>query len=202
MGVAGGPGVDGWRLGDAAEAGVSRLADLDRAVVEELRDDEADAGGDDRGGNAAARGQHRAEPSRRPSQCCAACPQPALAHGDDLEEARRQRAHTRTCPSDRPLRARVDEAMGPQQWRMSPFEAAIAGPVDTATPSGGPLRERRKDDGDASPRRCYHRPSLRKFFRSTLRRARLGPFFALNLVAPIPLSAGSLRFHPFPNFER
>jgi hypothetical protein len=83
----------------------------------------------------------------------------------------------------------------PDQRRMGPLQAAVGGPVYASAPPGGPLRERRKDGAEAPPSRCYHRPSLRQFLRSTLRRARLGLFSALVPVAPIALSARTLRFH-------
>jgi hypothetical protein len=74
------------------------------------------------------------------------------------------------------------------------LETAIGRSVEATTPARGPLRELAQDRADAPPPRCYHRPSLRQFFCSMLRRARWGLFCAL--VAPIRLSAGSFPFHP------
>src|SRR4249919_169049 len=81
---------------------------------------------------------------------------------------------------------------------MGSLEPAIGGAIDVATPPRRPLRQLREDGADAPPSRCYHRPSLRQFLRSTLRRARWGLFFALVPIAPILFTARSLRLHRQP----
>ncbi|HET6998663.1 MAG TPA: hypothetical protein VFI03_08745 [Solirubrobacterales bacterium] len=78
---------------------------------------------------------------------------------------------------------------------MSSLEPAIDRSVEAAAPAGGSLGELRQCRADAPSRRCYHRPSLRQFFRSTLRRARWGLFFALVLAAPILLCVAPFSFH-------
>jgi hypothetical protein len=122
-------------------------------------------------------------------------PSPGLAAGDATEQRGPDRPQPRTGHGSRPPRERSRAVSAADQRRMGPLQPAIGRSVDAAAPSRRPLGEPRKDRGQAAPSRCYHRPSLRQFLRSTLRRARWGLFFALGPVAPIPLSARSLRFH-------
>ena len=80
VGGAGGADAGGRSLGDLRQVGVARLADLDRAVVDELGDDEERPGGDqDHGRGPGGRDhpaggggdprQQPAGPADRPLQC-------------------------------------------------------------------------------------------------------------------------------------
>jgi elongation factor G len=201
VGLAGCPDFHRRRFGDPRQVGVAGLADLDRPVVDELGGDEAGAGGDDHEGDRPLGGDDGAGPGRHPRRGGAAPAQLAVAEGEAAEELGGNRAQSRAGDGGGPFRPSLRPTTGPAQRRMGSLQTSIGGPVEAPGPLQRRLRELREDRAVAPARRCYHRRSLRQFFRSMLRRARWGPFFALVAlvpVAPIPLSAGSLPFHPFP----
>jgi hypothetical protein len=142
---------------------VAGLPDLDRSVVDELRDDEAGAGSDqdERGG--AGGGDEFAGGSRQAPQQTAEPADPPLQLAYPAEEEGKERPQPRPKPGPS-LAAVVPRPCYP--W-MGPVEAAVAGPIDLSRPA---------------TERCYHRPSLRLFslfFRRTLRRAPWGLFLRL-----------------------
>jgi hypothetical protein len=106
VGIAGGLHVGGRRSRDARQAGVTRLADLDRPVVEELGGDQADAGGDDYGADRPLGGDGRADPGCPPERRPGCPPYPALADGEAAEEPRRRRPQPRADPNGHSLRLR------------------------------------------------------------------------------------------------
>ena len=125
----------------------------------------------------------RSRPARPPRRTRDATA--ALARARTAEEAAppaaqpaaRARAASRAGDAGRAPRPRAARSGGigslqPPGWRRGRSRRSTRrGHFDAA----------RRCRVDAPPRRCYHRASLRQFFRSTLRRARWGLFFA-----PIP----------------
>jgi hypothetical protein len=153
-------GGDGGNLG---KPGVSRLADLDRSVVDELRDGKAGAGSDEdaRGGSSgsddlAGGGGQAHQQSAEPADS-------ALEQGHPAEEEGEQRPQ----PGPKPKPGPPAVVLRSHEPWMGPLQAAIAGPIELSRPAA---------------KRCYHRPSLRQFspfFRRTLRRAPWGLFLRL-----------------------
>ncbi len=189
--LASGADVDGGRPGDPGQVRVAGLADLDAAVVDELRGDEAGAGGDDDEADCPPRSDHRAGGGRGPHGCGATAPQRSLSYGETAEEQRRRRSQPWSHPADDARGEHGRAALCPQQRRVGALEPAVGDSIGPAGPPHGRRRDPREGLTDAAPNRCYHRRSLRQSCRSTLRRAHWGPFFAPNLPG-----IWSLPIHP------
>jgi hypothetical protein len=193
VGLSGRADVESRRLRDPGQARVAGLADLNRPVVDELGGDETGSRRDDHEADRPLWRDDRAGPGGQARRRGAGPAQLSVAKGEAAEEAGACWSQARAGPRG----GSPPCPPGPAQQRMEPLQASVGGPVDPSRPLHGRLGELRGDRAVALAYRCYHRPSLRQFLRSTLRRARLGPFFA-----PIPLSAGSLPIHSFPDLER
>jgi hypothetical protein len=81
---------------------VARLPDLDRPVVDELRDDKAGAGGDEDNGGGASGGDDFGGGSCQPHQQTAEPADPPLEQGDPAEDEGKQRPQPRPEPGPSP----------------------------------------------------------------------------------------------------
>jgi elongation factor G len=165
-----GLGVHG-RCACRRQPGVAQLTDLNRAVLDELRGDQAGGGTEDGEADRSLRseygtgtGRHAPRPSRAAQEVAFDSRQEAKEQHADRARSLRQRSTKAAACLRRPSRAFGQRRPG-----------ALQLPVD----------------GSVHPaRRCYHRASLRLLFCSLLRRARQGLFHA-----PIPaVLAGRPRF--------
>jgi elongation factor G len=188
VGGAGGFGADPRRAG-RGQAGVARLADLDCAVIDELRRREAAGRGEDRQADRPLGGEHGAcagggadrqgasaeqsafEPRQATEEDAAGRPQPPAGPPLQVE---------RLCPQ--PPAAACQPRPGTDQL---PASRAIDPAGEALQPHAGhqsPAPERDvcafRGAADAPPRRCYYRASLRLLFGSAFRRARKGLFRA------------------------
>jgi elongation factor G len=148
------------------QPGIAQLADLYRAVVDELCGDQADGGAEDGEADRPPRGEDGADAGRATPRPARAAQQPSFKQGQGAEEENTDRAQTadEATPSGLRRTAGLGEP-GPDTLELA---------VDRAVePRGCRLY--------ATPDRCYHRASLRLLFRSSFRRAREGLFHA-----PIP----------------
>jgi hypothetical protein len=180
---------DGRGRGETRQTGIGGLADLDRAINDELGGNKAGSRGEDGGADRPPWRDHCAGAGRRAGASAAGPPQSALSARQAREEQSRrwpQQApeSLRRAGGDRPQPLRCA-----RQRRLAQLEQAIGLPV------GPPRKGRgsRQRHQDATPHRCYHRASLRQLFRRWFGRARKGLFHA-----PIPALAGRLTFHPSP----
>jgi hypothetical protein len=164
MSLAGGAGIGGGSFRRSRQAGVSGLADLNRPVVDELGGDQAGPGGDQDRCRGSARSDRAAGGSGGSNQQSAGSAHGALSQGDGAEDEGGDGAEARTEPFRAPATQPQRVVARVQEDRIGPLEPSIGDPIDLA----GPATER-----------CYHRPSLRQFFRRTLRRAPWGLFFGL-----------------------
>jgi hypothetical protein len=161
----GGSRIDGGRAG-RRQAGIARLADLDRAVLDELGGDQAGGGGEDGQADRPLWGEQRADPGRRALRPGAAAQQPPFEYGQAAEEENTDGAQTAAeATTSDPRRTPGPDEPGPGTLKLV---------VDRVV-------ELRGCRPYATPNRCYHRASLRLLFRSSFRRAREGLFHA-----PIP----------------
>jgi len=172
MCVAGGPDRDGRRMGDARQAGVGRLADLDGAVVEELGGDEAGAGGDDDGADRPLRRDSR----RWPGSPRAPPPRTISAAGARRRATpRKNRAATGRSRGPAIAPSRFASARKPvsaaDERRMGPLEPTVGGPVDAAAPPRRLLRNPEKTE-----------PMRRRLAAIIARRS--GSFFAACFAGP------------------
>ena len=113
MGVDRRLGADGRRRSAAGRPGVAGLADLDAAVVDELGDEQADGGGDDRQRRSPARGVSTAlaRVAARTAQAAAAAQQRSAEPEQAQERGRRAAAGAgRSSASQRRPRAAYDRA--------------------------------------------------------------------------------------------
>ncbi len=196
VGLAGGLGIDRGR-GRRRQTGIARLADLDRAVIDELRDREAGGRGEDRQADRSLGSENGTGARRHPLCQHTNAQQRSFDHSQTAEE---KYAGGPQSPADGPAPAPpacLDPvAQSGDRWPGA-LEQLVCPAVDVARPPGRPLGCRAEAldplDGHrayAPPRRCYHRASLRLLFCSSFRRAREGLFHA-----PIPaIFAGRLRF--------
>ncbi len=176
----------GWGCG--REACVARLADLDRAVVDELGGDEASSRGEDRRADRSLGSQHGACPrSRAGGQGCGPEQHP-FDHGEDAQEKHYRRTQSLADALPQASSACPEVVGGSGDRGPSALEQAVDPAIDVAGPRDRTNRRRANSfDGPAGPRpeapshRCYHRASLRLLFCSSFRRAREGLFHA-----PIP----------------
>jgi hypothetical protein len=167
VGLSGRSFLNGGGPGHVRQARVSGLADLHRAVVDELGGDETGAGGDDEEGGGSRRGDPPAGCGGRADQQRAAPPHPALPSGEGVKEEGQQRPHSGPDPSGYSACPFASAVPGEEQRGVGTLQPSIAGPIDLPGPAA---------------RRCYHRRSLRQFslfFRRTLRRAPWGLFLRL-----------------------
>ena len=208
-----GVGVDrglerhGRRLRDFGQALVAGLADLDPAVVDELRDQQTGGGGDDGGADRPFGREDRARPSGGADRRSGRPPPGPLADAERPQEEDAERPQPPAAPAQRPHSACVQRP-SPAQQAPTPANArqarlaavaqdrplgsdqnAVHATVDRPRPPEGPLPQRRP----APPSRCYHRASLSPRFLGGLSRAREGLF-----LAPIPALAGWLPFRSSP----
>ncbi len=170
MCFAGGLGVHGGRA-RGRQPGIARLTDLDRAVLDELRGDQAGGGTEDGEADRSLRGEHGTCPGRH-------APRPGRAAQEAAFESR-QEAKEHHADRARSLRQGSTEAAARLRRPSRAFGQRRPGALQLPV------------DGSVHPaRRCYHRASLRLLFCSSLRRARQGLFHA-----PIPaVLAGRRRF--------
>ena len=184
VGRPGGPCPDRGR-GGGGQAGVARLADLHRAVVDELRGDQQSRRGDDGQADPPLGGEHGTGARRRP-------PRP----GSTAQQAPFQ-----------PGKSSQDEyACGPQAsphpaqpWRNQRAHSGGRRDEQYAQPlirGYGEGFELDAHDPHPAARRCYHRASLRLLFRSSFRRAREGLFHA-PIPATLPGRCRLSRLHRF-----
>jgi elongation factor G len=192
--LAGGADVEGGRPGDSGQIRVAGLSDLDPAVVDELRGDEAGAGGEDDEADGSSWRYYRAGGGGGARGESATAAQQPLCQGEAAEEESGRRAQERSDPAGEGAGERERATPPPQQHRMGSLESAVGDPIGPPRPPRGCRRDPREGLADAATNRCYHRRSLRQFWCSTLRRARWGPFFAPNLAG-----IRSLPIHPEPS---
>jgi hypothetical protein len=185
--LAGGPGVDGGRR-RRDEPGVAGMPDLDCAVLDELRREQAGGGADDGEAGRPLRREHGAGASRRPLRFGGRAQQPPFEQGQAAEEEGADRAQ--------PAAEATSRFPSPTPDPGEPRPGALQLPIDSAIDCPGRLHRLGQGTPQAllqalprplpsRPRapspRCYHRASLRLLFRSLLCRAREGLFHA-----PIP----------------
>ncbi len=193
MSLAGVFGPDRWR-GRRRQAGIGGLTDLDAAVGDELRDDETGGGGDDDDADRPRRRQYCTDPRRSAHRCVPEAPQKAFAPREETEEEHGQRSQPlcRRFPGSGHQQKRLAQPLDQHRTRL--LDSFGEDAIGLASALGGAGQDR----AEAPSRRCYHRASLRQFFRftffrSSFRRAREGLFHA-----PIPAFARSLAFVPTP----
>jgi hypothetical protein len=195
-------GGDGGRR-RRRQARVAGLADLDRAVIDELGDRQAGGGSDDDEADRPLWRQHRAGPGRGPNRQVAPPQQPAFERREQPEEA--------NCEWPQPAPESARKAAEAAQQTLEPRPAAhqhrVGAPIGRPRP--GPHSRRPDQDRVEAPiggprpgfgpyphdhctaaNRCYHRPSLRLLLCSSFRRALRGLFHAPTPAVP----AGGLRF--------
>ncbi len=163
--LAGGLRVHGRRA-CRRQPGIAQLVDLDRAVVDELRGDQAAGSGEDGEADRPLRGEHGAEAGGATPRPGCVAQQPSFEQGQATEEENADGAQTAAEATPSGLR----RTPGLGESRPGTLKLAVDSVVE--------LRGCRPY---ATPDRCYHRASLRLLFRSSFRRAREGLFHA-----PIP----------------
>jgi elongation factor G len=182
---------DRWRR-RGNQSGVAGLTDLDAAEIDELGDDEADRRGDDHTADRSLGGEYGAGASRRPDGQGAGAAQQSFAAAKGPQRHYAQRPQAIAQRLDQTHRAGAQALKQSGQARPQLLDPPRRRAIDLLRAPGAC----REDRPDAPPRRCYHRASLRQFFRSpfrsSFRRAREGLF-----RAPIPALARSLAFVPF-----
>jgi hypothetical protein len=93
VGATGGLGTDSW-CARRRQAGVTRLADLDRAVLDELRRDEAGGRAEDGEADTPLRGEHGAGSGRRALRPSGAAQQAPFEPRQDAEQQHADRAQS------------------------------------------------------------------------------------------------------------
>ena len=119
-------------LRHVGQVGVAGLPDLNRPVVDELRDDEESTGADKDDRRGAGGRHHPAGRGGRPHQKGAAAAEEAIAGAKRPEKEGEQRPQARPEPG--PGSAGGPDAVVPgqeQRW-IGALEAAIGGPIDLA----------------------------------------------------------------------
>ena len=208
MGVDGGLRVDGRGPCGFRQAGVAGAADLDGAVVDELRDQQAGRRRRRSLRRSPARGRSRRSPwsrrvrprprraarcrSTRPSRRRPSTPSGRSRRPDPAQQAAGARIYG-LRPAQQPLRPALPAPPpvrpGAQRDGLRPDQDAVDPAVHPPRPADCQLRQR----CPAAPPRCYHRASLSPLVLRGLPRAREGLF-----LAPIPVLAGRLLFRLSP----
>ncbi len=196
MSLAGGLDVDGRRC-RGRQARISRLADLDPAIGDELGDDEADRGAEDHHADGSLGGDQGAGFDRRPRRGDDQLAQQHFAFGEAAQGEHRQWPQAPSHALGDAAPVFLDPPHPADQHRSPSLELAGRGAVGLLRPS----RQSRGRRADAPPCRCYHRASLRllcsTLLRSRFRRAREGLFHAR-----ISALAGALFFDSSPFHEQ
>jgi elongation factor G len=186
MGLAGGLRAHG-RGARRRQPGVTGLADLDRAVIDELGGEETGRGAEDRQADRPLRRQHATGPGRDALRAGGSAQQALFDPGEAAEEKR-------PCGPQSPAQAAGERSAAPSgagEPRPGTRQQAVRAPIGLPGQGFQP----HPHDQPAPPNRCYHRASLRllfrsSFLRSSFRRAREGLFHA-----PTPaVLAGRPRF--------
>jgi hypothetical protein len=147
------------------QARVAGLSDLDPAVVDELRSDQAPRCGEDHAADRPFRGQRRARPGGG-TDCPVPGPQQSpFEQREAAQEEHPDREQAATDPARPALRSRPESASAALDRRPGADEQAIGPAIDRRGHRPGPAPGHGGQGTDAAPRRCYHRPSLRLLFR-------------------------------------
>jgi hypothetical protein len=153
------------RGGGGGQAGVAGLPDLDPAVIDELRGDQAARRSEDHAADRPFGSDPGAGTGRGPDRPLPGLQQPPFEQREAAQEKHPDRPKAAPEPPRPALGDRREAARPTRDRRPRPHEQAVDSPIDghghgpRPAPGGGGER------AYAAPRRCYHRASLRLLFR-------------------------------------